>query len=442
MTTYSSWGLPDRGEQTAIRPPWRPGDLRQFSSSELNDSNSVLAYGNGRSYGDSCLNKQGSLIDCRSLNRFISFDSLSGQLSVECGVLFDDIINNFVPKGWFLPVTPGTRFVTVGGAIANDVHGKNHHRNGTLGRHILELQLLRSDGQSLTCSPNGNTELFNATIGGLGLTGMITSATIQLTPIQTANMDVLTVTFSSLQEFLDLSRQHDLEFEYSVAWLDCLSVGSGSFRGLLYFANHSKSLDSDVLNSFRLKPARLAVPFDIPGWCLNRQSVSLFNRYYFESGRRKSGNSTQALQPYFYPLDGINNWNRIYGRSGFFQYQFTIPESRHSTFERILKLLAERAMPSFLAVLKLFGDQPSPGILSFPKPGICLALDIKDQGPKTLKMLDDLDREVVEAGGSVYPAKDRRMSGDAFRAFYPQYQQFSEYVDPAISSDLWRRVIQ
>ncbi len=440
MSKLSSWGLPANNNQLAVRPSWLPTDLEELSFSTEDAPTSLLAYGNGRSYGDSCLNRQGSLIDCRSLSRFISFDETTGQLSAECGVLFDDIIDQFLPKGWFLPVTPGTRFVTVGGAIANDIHGKNHHRNGTLGRHIKALKLLRSDGRHLNCSADENTELFNATIGGMGLTGLITSATIQMVPVQSANMDVLTRTFGSLKEFIAMSQEHDDEYEYSVGWLDCLSAKSGAFRGLLYFANHAPAQNDDSLKSFKLKPARIGVPISLPGWTLNKHSVSLFNKWYFNTGKRKPINSTQALQPYFYPLDGIKNWNRIYGKSGFFQYQFTIPESRQDVFEKVLKILAEEASPSFLAVLKLFGNTPSPGMMSFPKPGICLALDLSDQGTRTLKTLDRLDKEISDAKGSVYPAKDRRMGAEAFKSFYPQYQQFSHYVDPTFSSDLWRRV--
>ena len=440
MSGFSSWGLPHDSSQSALRPSWLPEGIDDLTVGVESEAATLLAFGNGRSYGDSCMNRQGAILDCRSLDRFISFETSSGQLTLECGVLFSDIINQFLPKGWFLPVTPGTRFVTVGGAIANDVHGKNHHRRGSLGQHIIELSLLRSNGELLKCSKVENTELFNATIGGLGLTGLITSATIQLMPIESASMDTLTLPFDSLEEFIALSRQYDESHEYSVAWLDCLNTNATFMRGLLYCANHAAADKSQDISSFRLKPPRLSIPFNLPAATLNRYSVSLFNQLYYRTGKRKTGQSTQTLQSFFYPLDGINRWNRIYGKNGFFQYQFTVPESETATFQRILDLLAKEASPSFLTVLKLFGNNESPGMLSFPLPGLCLALDLSYRGDKTLRLLERLDQEVINAGGSVYPAKDRRMSADAFRTFFPRLNEFKPHVDPAFCSDFWRRV--
>ena len=438
MTGYSSWGLPLGGNQSASRPSWCPAD--SYDLTPDSGISTLLAFGNGRSYGDSCMNCPGTIIDCRSLNRFVYFDSVNGQLTIECGVLFNDIINQFLPKGWFLPVTPGTRFVTVGGAIANDVHGKNHHRRGTLGQHIVNLQLLRSNGELLNCSNVENSDLFNATIGGLGLTGLITTATIQLMPVQSATMDTLTLPFNSVEEFVSLSRQYDESHEYSVAWLDCLNTSATSMRGLLYCANHSSASDSYDMSSFRLTKPRLSIPCHMPSFTLNRYSVALFNQLYYRAGKRKTGKSTQSLQSFFYPLDGLNHWNRIYGKDGFFQYQFTVPESQTAAFQRILDMLAKEASPSFLTVLKLFGNKESPGMLSFPQPGLCLALDLSHRGEKTLQLLDRLDQEVIHAGGSVYPAKDRRMSAEAFRTFFPRLDEFNRYVDPSFCSDFWRRV--
>ena len=282
MTGYSSWGLPLGGNQSASRPSWCPAD--SYDLTPDTGISTLLAFGNGRSYGDSCMNCPGTIIDCRSLNRFVYFDSVNGQLTIECGVLFNDIINQFLPKGWFLPVTPGTRFVTVGGAIANDVHGKNHHRRGTLGQHIVNLQLLRSNGELLNCSNVENSDLFNATIGGLGLTGLITTATIQLMPVQSATMDTLTLPFNSVEEFVSLSQQYDESHEYSVAWLDCLNTSATSMRGLLYCANHSSASDSYDMSSFRLTKPRLSIPCHMPSFTLNRYSVALFNQLYYRAG--------------------------------------------------------------------------------------------------------------------------------------------------------------
>lgn len=431
---YTSWGYRPEQPQMAQAPTWRTHPLSDTESS-------LLPYGNGRSYGDSCLNSDGIVIDSRQLNNLIDFDVETGILKCESGVLFSDIINSFVPRGWFLPVTPGTRFITVGGAIANDVHGKNHHKSGTFGQFVKSFELCRSDGSRQICSETENTELYAATIGGLGLTGWITWAEIQLHPITSTLMDVTTTAFSNLNEFYELSSSTSNENDYSVAWIDCISKGDSFGKGIFYAGNHGVGQNDSIVKKFKLKSPGKAIPFNLPGFTLNPLSVTAFNKLYYSRHKSKSGRSEQSIDDYFYPLDNIKNWNRIYGSKGFFQYQFTVPKDRKEDLEKVLKLIAESNSASFLAVLKEFGDIKSPGILSFPKPGYCLALDFPDRGKKTRQLLKELDSIVMSAGGQVYPAKDRTMSADAFKAYYPQVSEFIPYIDSKFNSDFWNRVM-
>ena len=432
MSTYRSWGYNPPIKQKAVRPHWK--DL-QLDENEY----CWLAYGNGRSYGDSCLNSHGQLIDCRSLNKFIAFDRDKGILQCEAGVKFNEILETIVSAGWFLPVTPGTKYVTMGGAVANDVHGKNHHQDGTIGRHILSFELVRSNGERLLCSPNNNKELFYATIGGLGLTGLITWVQIKLIPIRSSFLQVETIPFKGLQEFLALSNESNAHYQYIVAWLDCVADGKNFTRGLFMRGNHEKP-QASVYTSNK-KSSHLTIPFNFPKWSINRRSIAAFNAFYYYANKRKSGQPlTQHYDSFFYPLDSIDHWNRIYGGQGFYQYQFVVPLNKTEVMEKILQKIVSSGLGSFLAVLKEFGSLKSPGILSFPRPGICLALDFSNRGAFTLKVLQELDELVIAAGGAVYPAKDLRMSEQSFKAFYPQVKEFVDYIDPNFSSDFWKRV--
>ncbi len=307
MSTYRSWGYCPKTKQQAVRPGWRDFALDSYDGS-------LLPYGNGRSYGDSCLNSAGQVVDGRSLNKFISFDAEHGVLRCEAGITFKDILEVIVPHGWFLPVTPGTKYVTVGGAVANDVHGKNHHRDGTLGRHILAFELLRSNGARLSCSPGSNAELFNATIGGLGLTGFISWVEIKLISIKSPYLEVETITFKGLTEFYELSEQSHEKYQYTVAWLDCVSGGENFARGAFMRANHS-----DEVKRHEEKPVRrhLAVPLNLPAWVINKYSIGVFNAVYYSQQKKVSNrNATKYYDSFFYPLDGIKNWNRIYKSGG------------------------------------------------------------------------------------------------------------------------------
>ncbi len=430
---YQSWGRIDFGPQTGVRFDDRTAPLPPIEPNQT-----VLPYGNGRSYGDSCLNTGGVLIDCRGIDRFISFDTDSGMVRCEAGVLLDDILAVAVPRGWFLPVSPGTRFVTVGGAIANDVHGKNHHRAGTFGCHIRCFELLRSNGERLLCTPDENSELFRATIGGLGLTGLITWAEIQLKAVANPFIDQETIRFGNLAEFFDLSQASDAEFEYTVAWIDCLANGSSLGQGLFMRGNHAPSVASKALKAPRRS---LSIPLAPPLSVVNRLSLRAFNRLYYRKQRDDRVAKQVHYRPFFYPLDAIGNWNRMYGPRGFYQFQCVLPSANGETgIADILKETAAAGWGSFLAVLKVFGDRPSPGLLSFPRPGVTLALDFPNAGEGIRSLLDRLDKITGDYGGAIYPAKDARMSPGLFRQAYPALDEFAKSIDPAFSSSFWRRV--
>lgn len=423
----------DFGPQTGVR-----FDHRLAPLPKPDPGKTVLPYGNGRSYGDSCLNTGGVLIDCRGLDRFISFDGDTGVLRCEAGVLLADILDVAVPRGWFLPVSPGTRFATVGGAIANDVHGKNHHRAGTFGCHVRCFELLRSDGKRLFCSPDENREYFQATIGGLGLTGVVTWAEIQLKPVANPYIDQESIRFNDLAEFFRLSEESDGEFEYTLAWIDCLAMGASLGRGLFVRGNHAPAVTGEAPKAPR---ERLSVPFAPPLSLVNGLSLRAFNALYYRKQRGDRVSSQVHYRPFFYPLDAIANWNRLYGPKGFYQYQCVLPLARgEAGMGEILQGIAAAGLGSFLAVLKVFGGHPSPGLMSFPRAGVTFALDFPNNGAKVRSLLDQLDAITGEHGGAVYPAKDARMSPELFRQAYPALDEFAEYVDPAFSSSFWRRI--
>jgi FAD/FMN-containing dehydrogenase len=391
---------------------------------------SLLPYGNGRSYGDVCLNSGATLLHSRGLDHLISFDVESGVLLCEAGVLLADILDVFVPRGWFLPVTPGTRFVTVGGAIANDVHGKNHHQAGTFGCHVRRFELLRSDGSRRVCSPNENADWFAATIGGLGLTGMLTWVEMALKRIDGPAVLVENTRFTGLDEFFALNAAAEAQHEYSVAWIDCLAARP---RGILMAGDHAAS---GAVPAPANRP--LTFPLTPPVSAINTLTLRAFNFAYFH--RPLPVRTVVHYAPYFYPLDGILHWNRLYGRQGFYQYQCVLPLAARDALSEILRSIATSGQGSFLAVLKTFGEVSSPGMLSFPMPGITLALDFPNRGVPARALFDRLDAIVSAVGGRLYAAKDARMAGDFFRRSYPRFNEFSGFVDPNFSSDFWRRI--
>ena len=394
---------------------------------------SVLPRGLGRSYGDSCLNADRGLIDCGRLNRILSFDESTGVLRCEGGVSLADIIDVFLPKGWFLPVTPGTRFVTVGGAIANDVHGKNHHCAGTFGAHVRQIELHRSNDGLVICNSEQNFDMLHATIGGLGLTGVIARADFQLKRVAGPWIDAELVPFHTLQTFLDLSRESDGRFEYTVAWLDCFAGKNP--RGIFFRGNHA----ADRGKKFRPRRGP-KLPFALPEWMLNRYSVRAFNTAYYGIHAFKKGAGVISYDTFFYPLDSIRQWNLLYGKQGFLQYQCVIPERKLEAFEELLDRIAHSGMGSFLGVLKQFGSAAPAGMLSFPRPGLTIALDFAMRGERTLKLMRSLDEVVQQSGGALYPAKDARMSPALFEASFPRWRSIVPYIDPKMSSSFWRRV--
>ncbi|HRY15723.1 MAG TPA: FAD-binding oxidoreductase [Candidatus Competibacteraceae bacterium] len=401
------------------------------------ESNSCfLPFGNGRSYGDVCLNNDGALLLTRGLDRFITFDPASGILRAEAGVLLSEILALIVPQGWFLPVTPGTQFVTLGGAIANDVHGKNHHVAGSFGCQVRAFELLRSDGSRRFCAPSENTDWFQATVGGLGLTGLITWVEIQLQRIANPWIVAENRRFASLDEFLALDTEYEARYPYTVSWIDCAASGKTLGRGIYMAGMHAPP---GLLKSPPPERRALTVPFTPPLSLVNDLSVGSFNRLYYYLPRPARG--LTPYQPFFYPLDNLLHWNRLYGPHGFFQYQCVIPpaDAREALREILARIAASR-QGSMLAVLKRFGEKTSGGWLSFPRSGVTLALDLPNRGQPTLDLLERLDEVTRQAGGAVYPAKDARMSGDSFRQYFPQWRKFSEYIDPRFSSSFWRRV--
>lgn len=437
---YRSWGGTVLGAHLIARPHSLAAARDAFAGS---GAASTLACGNGRSYGDVGLNPGGTLIDCRGLDRFIAFDRESGILTCEAGVRLADILAALCrpdPDGsaWFLPVSPGTRFVTVGGAIATDVHGKNHHRAGCFGRHLLGFELARSDGSVVTCTPSSNHGLFAATIGGLGLTGVILTARLQLRRLAGSAVETEDIRFGSLGDFFALADESEADWEYTAAWIDCLATGDNLGRGIFSRARHVPGRGAP--------PPAPAPMFGIPLAPaispLNGLTLHAFNTaYYYRLGRSGRRTRTGPYEPLLYPLDKIGGWNRLYGKHGFFQFQCVVPPdtARDATTE-LLRRIATAGQGSMLSVLKTFGDLPSPGLLSFPMAGTTLALDFPNRGEPTRRLLAALEEIVVAAGGRLYPAKDASMTADSFHRGYKRLDEFRRHVDPAMSSAFARRV--
>lgn len=392
-----------------------------------------LAHGMGRSYGDVALNPCATLWMARGLHHLIDFDVSTGMLTCEAGVLLYDIQRTFLPQGWMLPVTPGTQMVTVGGAIANDVHGKNHHALGSFGDHVRQLRLQRTTGEVIDCGPEENTEWWSATVGGLGLTGVITLAQIQLRRVSGPWLDIDTQPYQNLNEFFALADNSERDWEYTVSWIDCLSPQG---KGIFIRGNHSQAQRPEP----RLREKRM--PFTPPVSLVNGLSLRPFNALYYRSQVAKTGPALSHYRPFFYPLDGLLEWNRMYGPRGFYQYQCVVPRAvGHDAIQSMLDAVARSGTGSFLAVLKTFGERAAPGLLSFAQPGVTLALDFPNRGDRTYALFDRLDAIVSEAGGRLYPAKDARMPRELFHAGYPALSRFLAFRDPGISSAFSRRVI-
>ena len=409
-----------------------------------------LAFGNGRSYGDVCLNPSGNLWQTTGLNKLIAFDETSGRLVCEAGVLLRDIQRLFVPRGWMLPVAPGTQLITVGGAIANDVHGKNHHAVGSFGDHVLGLSLARTTGEVLPLDWVSTPELLSATVGGLGLTGVIVTAELQLRRMGSPWLRTETLPYQGLAAFFELADESEHDWEHTVSWIDCLAGQTP--RGIFMRANHlsaSQAADMPSLRAMlaahqrKAQGAPLSIPFVPPISLVNGFSLKPFNFTYYQLQKMKSGFDVAHYEPFFYPLDNLQHWNRMYGPSGFYQYQSVVPRAvGKDAVHAMLDAIAASGEGSFLAVLKTFGNREAKGMLSFPKPGVTLALDLPNRGVRTLQLMVQLDAIVRDSKGRVYMAKDARMPRDLFEAGYPRLSEFMTHRDAGISSAMSRRLME
>lgn len=419
-------------------PTYRPARVSSLSQL-IGDTGPKrqIARGLGRSYGDPALAAEaGAVVLCTRLDRMLSFDADQSVLHCEAGVSLEQILEVFVPRGYFLPVTPGTKFVTVGGAIAADVHGKNHHVDGTFGRFVRSMRLMKADGQIVDCSPEHNSDLFHATVGGMGLTGHIVSAELELRSIESAHVHVTYQKAADLDAALAAFADGDERYLYSVAWIDCLASGKSLGRSVLMRGNHADAAEATgagMSDPLSIAPRRKkTVPINLPSFVLNPLSVRAFNAMFY----RMHGDQEKLVDydSYFYPLDAINHWNRGYGRRGFVQYQPLLPpESSRAGLIEILERLSASGQASFLAVLKSTGAQGD-GLLSFPMPGHTLALDIPNTGQKLTSLLNDLDRIVLKHGGRLYLAKDATMTPATFARMYgsglERFKEVRRQVDP------------
>lgn len=422
MISLSGWGRYPKFAAEVETP--RSLDAARAATAR---SRGLVARGNGRAYGDAAIGTQKTL-STAAINRVRAFNPETGRLTVEAGVLLADIIADFLPRGFFPKVVPGTRFVTVGGAIAADVHGKNHHRHGGFGDHVESLVLATGGGQVLRASPDENAEVFFATVGGMGLTGTILEATLRLARVETGWIRQRTVVAADLTAALAIFEAND-DATYSVAWIDCVAKGRHVGRSLVFLGEHARldDLDQRAL-SRRFQPLGrpgLTVPFDLPSFTLNPYSVAAFNELYYRMGARKAREPfLVAAEPYFFPLDRLGSWNRIYGRRGLVQHQCVLPsETAAHALAEMLDRVTRRGDASFLAVLKQLA--PAHGVMSFPMRGYTLALDFSVR-PGLLDFLAALDAVVVKAGGRLYLAKDARQSRATFYAGYPGIDRFRE----------------
>jgi len=405
-----------------------------------------IARGLGRAYGDAAQNAGGAVLDMTGLDRIHAIDADGGTVLCDAGVSLHRLMEVLLPLGWFVPVTPGTRYVTVGGAIGADIHGKNHHVSGSFARHVLSFELLTADGEIRTVGRG--TPLFDATAGAMGLTGVILTATVRLQPVATSMMSVDTARAADLDDLMARLTATDHHYRYSVAWIDLLARGTSMGRSVLTRGDHA-ALDSLPPRARRhplaFRPAQFPpAPTFVPEGLLGRTTVGLFNEIWYRKAPRARTGELQKISTFFHPLDGVPHWNRVYGRGGFVQYQFVVGYGQEEALRRIVQRISERRCPSFLAVLKRFGDS-DPGWLSFPVPGWTLALDIPANLAGLGGFLDELDEEVAQAGGRVYLAKDSRLRPELLGAMYPRLEEFRALraeLDPrrVFTSDLSRRL--
>jgi len=438
ISQISGWGRYPL-QSCELERPERYADLRPTTDT-------LIARGQGRSYGDASLNENGRVILTERIDRMLELDVKLGILRAEAGVTLADILPVIVKQGWFLPVTPGTKFVSLGGCVAADVHGKNHHHEGSFSDYVLGIELILADGTRKTCSVTENEDIFWATVGGMGLTGIIGEVTLQLIPVQTSQMMVSHHAANNLTHLFQMLQDPALDDRYSVAWIDCLATGDRLGRGIAMFGHHASAAEYASATPLATKPKRSrSLPFAFPAWALNPLSISAFNKlYYYKESRKKSPFLTD-YDSYFYPLDAIGHWNRMYGKRGFVQYQCVIPDKDAlAGMTALLQELSSSRRSSFLAVLKRLGAQGK-GMLSFPMAGYTLALDLPIRDKGLFSLLDKLDNIVLQHGGRVYLAKDARLSAESFLTMYPRYDEWLRIkteIDPKhrFSSSLSRRL--
>lgn len=415
-------------------------DANEIAVPQIQDASSLVNHpswiprGMARSYGDSSLGK--TMLSSLKWNRFLAFNPKTGILTCEAGITFEDILTHFVPKGWFPPVTPGTKFVSMGGAIASDVHGKNHHKEGSFSQHTLSFTLCTAKGEIITCSRAENASIFWATFGGMGLTGIVLTLTLQLKKIETAWIKMESIKTRNLAETLAVLNAYE-SATYTVAWTDCLMQGKNLGRSVFMKGEHASLYDIAATKHAQTplqipSKLQLSLPFNFPSFTVNSLTVKAFNFLYYNKQFSKETHTIANYDTFFYPLDFVHHWNRIYGKKGFTQYQFVIPKEKgYEGMKRIIQKIGEAGLGSFLVVLKTFGEQNSE-YLAFPQAGYTLALDFGIE-PRVFPFLEELDKIVLEYGGRVYLTKDARLSAETFRKMYPtlpQFQQVIQSLDP------------
>ncbi|RYG06232.1 MAG: FAD-binding oxidoreductase [Chitinophagaceae bacterium] len=394
--------------------------------SKVRKSTHFIPRGNGRCYGDASLATE--TISTLKYDKILSFDTSGGVFECQSGLTLDKILEVIVPKGWFLPVTPGTKFITIGGAVGSDVHGKNHHVDGSFSNHIVEMEIVQEDGSLIICSPTDKADLFEATCGGMGLTGLISRVKFRLKKIETSYIRQKQLKAENLDEIIRMFDEYN-HYTYSVAWIDCLKKGKHFGRSILMLGEHAQVND---LNENQKKeplkvPAKkqISFPFNLPSWVLNSFTVKAFNFLYYGKNFKKEINNVVNYEPFFYPLDVIQHWNRGYGKKGFVQYQFVLPLTAKDGLKEIVHRISDAGLGSFLAVLKVFGKQES--MISFPEEGYTLALDFPVRG-NLFSFLDELDKLVLKHGGRLYMSKDARMKPEVLEAGYPRLDEFKQIL--------------
>lgn len=438
MMQLHSWGRYPHYPQTPHPAHW-PEDVSQaLAAIATVGHGAALAFGCGRSYGDSCQAESGHVVAMQNMDRVLAADWKTGVVLAQAGLTLAELIRIALPRGWFLPVTPGAKFVTLGGAVANDVHGKNHHVMGTFGRHVRHLVIYRSDEGVTQCSLSQRPDLFAATVSGLGLSGVILAVELQLRRVVSSEIEQHSIKFGGLDEFFELSKKHDASHEYTVAWIDCLASGKQTGRGYYITGNHAQKGPIELAT-----PGRLSMPIDPPFSLVNSFSLRAFNTLYYHRQRKKEVASLVGYDPFFYPLDRLQQWNRMYGRAGFQQYQCVVPQQYgREVIRAVVQQISKSGTGSFLAVLKQCGELASPGLLSFPLHGVSLALDFPQRDQLNERLFKKLDALVHEAGGRLYPAKDAQMSATHFKQAYPQWERIEALRDPQLLSQFWKRVTQ